>query len=113
MADDSTRQHGAAQAERLKSRIELVAYDPEWPRQFEQQAALIRRVLAGAALAIEHVGSTAVPGLAAKPVIDIALTVQDSSCEASYVRALEMTGFSLLVREPEWFEHRMFKHSEP
>ena len=74
---------------------------------------LIRRALGDQALAIDHIGSTAVPGLAAKPIIDIALTVPDSSVEASYAPALESEGFSLIVREPEWYEHRLFKHIFP
>jgi GrpB-like predicted nucleotidyltransferase (UPF0157 family) len=79
----------AAEAEQFTSKVEIVDYDPGWPRQFEQQAALIRRTLGGAALAIEHVGSTSVPGLAAKRVIDIALTVLDmdspgvTNCDAN------------------------------
>jgi GrpB-like predicted nucleotidyltransferase (UPF0157 family) len=95
------------------SKVEVVDYDPEWPRQFDEQAALIRRALGSAALDIEHVGSTSVPGLAAKPLIDIALSVLDSSQEATYVSKLEAAGFSLIVRERDWFEHRMLRHSTP
>ena len=84
-----------------------------WPIQFEQQAGLIRNALGSAALAVEHVGSTSVPGLSAKPVLDIALTVKDSSREESYAPALEAHGFELFVREPDWFAHRMFKHFSP
>jgi GrpB-like predicted nucleotidyltransferase (UPF0157 family) len=113
MSDSSKPEVAAAEAERLTSKVEIVDYDPDWPRQFEQQAARIRRALGSAALAIEHVGSTSVPGLAAKPVIDIALGVPDSSREETYVSELEAAGFSLIVREPDWFEHRMFRHSNP
>jgi GrpB-like predicted nucleotidyltransferase (UPF0157 family) len=102
-----------AQAERVASRVEIVAYDATWPAQFEHQAELVRRALGSAALAIDHVGSTSVAGLAAKPVIDIALIVTDSSREETYAPALEAAGFSLLVREPDWFEHRMFRHPQP
>ena len=58
---------------------------------------------------MEHVGSTSVPGLAAKPIIDILLVVPDSSDEQAYVLALDAAGYVLRVREPGWFEHRMFK----
>jgi len=58
---------------------------------------------------VEHVGSTSVPGLAAKPIIDILLVVPDSSDEQAYVLALDAAGYVLRVREPGWFEHRMFK----
>ena len=49
------------------------------------------------------------PGLCAKPIIDILLVVKDSADELSYVSALEAAGYRLRIREPEWFEHRMFK----
>lgn len=65
------------------------------------------------ALAIEHIGSTSVPGLAAKPVIDIDLTVADSDEESSYVPALEKAGFHLVIRETWWYGHRMFRGDNP
>ena len=89
--------------------IELAEYDPAWPRLFEREAARIRGALGPKALRIEHVGSTSVPGLAAKPVIDIDLVVADSSDEAAYVPELEAAGYVLTIREPDWFEHRLFK----
>jgi GrpB-like predicted nucleotidyltransferase (UPF0157 family) len=89
--------------------IELAEYDPEWPHLFEREAARIRSALGPKALQIEHVGSTSVPGLAAKPVIDIDLVVADSSDEAAYVPELEAAGYVLTIREPDWFEHRLFK----
>ena len=58
---------------------------------------------------LEHVGSTSVPGLCAKPMIDMLLVMADSSDERSYVPQLEAAGYTLRIREPEWFEHRMFK----
>jgi GrpB-like predicted nucleotidyltransferase (UPF0157 family) len=58
---------------------------------------------------LEHVRSTSVPGLAAKPIIDMLLIVPDSSDEASYVPALENAGYVLRIREPEWHQHRLFK----
>src|SRR5690606_29898587 len=76
---------------------------------FEREAKRIRSALGDRALRVEHVGSTSVPGLCAKPVIDILLVVPDSSDEASYVPALEAAGYKLRIREPEWFEHRLFK----
>jgi GrpB-like predicted nucleotidyltransferase (UPF0157 family) len=64
--------------------------------------------LGDAALAIEHIGSTSVPGLAAKPIIDILVVVEDSRDEPSYLPAIEAAGYELRVREPEFHEHRMF-----
>ena len=89
--------------------IVLAEYDPEWRSLFEQEAERIRSVLGSRALRVEHVGSTAVPGLAAKPIIDMALEVENSAAEETYVRALEAVGYVLRIREPEWNEHRMFK----
>ena len=89
--------------------IHLAEYDPEWPRLFEREAERMRQALGAKALAVEHVGSTSVPGLAAKPVIDIDLVVADSSDEGAYVPELEAAGYVLRIREPDWFEHRLFK----
>jgi len=75
---------------------------------FERQATRIRDALKEAALRIEHIGSTSVPGLTAKPVIDIHLAVQNSADENTYGPPLEKAGFRLIVREPGWFEHRMY-----
>jgi GrpB-like predicted nucleotidyltransferase (UPF0157 family) len=99
--------------ERVAGKVAVVDYDPVWPAQFAAEAAKVRAALGAAALGVEHVGSTSVPGLAAKPVIDINLTVADSADEASYARALETAGYRLAVREPAWFEHRMFKGAGP
>lgn len=89
--------------------ITLVAYDPDWPRIFARAADRIGAALGDTALSIEHVGSTSVPGLTAKPIIDILLVVPDAADESSYAPALEAAGFVLRIREPEWFEHRLFK----
>jgi GrpB-like predicted nucleotidyltransferase (UPF0157 family) len=89
--------------------VQLVEYQPIWPAQFQREAERIRGALGSRALGIDHVGSTSVPGLAAKPIIDIALTVADSSDEPAYVPDLEAAGYRLRIREPDWFEHRLFK----
>jgi len=92
--------------------VHLVEYQAIWPEQFQHEAGRIRVALASRALSIDHVGSTSVPGLAAKPIIDIALTVPDSSKEAAYVPDLEAAGYLLRIREPHWYEHRLFKGPE-
>lgn len=89
--------------------IQLVDYDPRWPQQFAREAERIRAALGSKALQIEHVGSTSVPGLCAKPIIDMLLIVADSADEPAYVPALEAAGYTLRIREPEWFEHRLLK----
>jgi len=95
------------------TKVVIVEYDPAWPHTFDVLATEIRRLLPDAARQVVHVGSTSVPGLAAKPVIDIALVVEDSSVEASYVDRLVAAGYWLRLREPEWFEHRLLKLDVP
>jgi GrpB-like predicted nucleotidyltransferase (UPF0157 family) len=95
--------------QQLNAPVTLSAYDPQWPRLFEREAERIRQALGERALVLEHAGSTAVPGLAAKPIIDIVLVVDDSADESAYVPALEAEGYVLRIREPDWFEHRVFK----
>lgn len=97
------------EAPRLSGRVVLVEYDAAWPGLYEREAARIRGVLGGVVVGLEHVGSTSVPGLAAKPIVDVVLTVADSADEASYVPVLEGAGYVVRIREPEWFEHRMLK----
>jgi GrpB-like predicted nucleotidyltransferase (UPF0157 family) len=93
--------------------IELVAYDASWPAAFAGIAGVLRASLGDAAIAIDHIGSTSVPGLAAKPVIDVDLTVSDPADEAAYVPFLENSGFILVIREPGWHEHRCLQLSDP
>lgn len=95
--------------QRLDGKVVLAAYDPAWPRLFDREAARIRAALGNRAILVEHAGSTSVPGLAAKPLIDIVLAVPDSRDEAAYVPDLEAAGYPLRIREPEWHEHRLFK----
>lgn len=89
--------------------VEIHDYDPDWPRLYEREEKRIRAALRDRVIRIEHVGSTSVSGLPAKPLIDVALEVPDSADEAAYVPALEATGYSLRIREPDWFEHRVLK----
>jgi len=97
----------------LAGPVELAEYDPVWPGLFEKQAARIRSALGEVVRLVEHAGSTSVPGLAAKPIIDIVLAVADSADEASYVPALMALGYVLRIREPDWFEHRVLKSTDP
>jgi GrpB-like predicted nucleotidyltransferase (UPF0157 family) len=87
--------------------IELAEYAPEWPHLFEREAHRVRSALGDRVLLLEHVGSTSVPELAAKPRIDMLLVVEDSADEAAYVPDLEAAGYVLRIREPDWYEHRM------
>lgn len=86
--------------------ITLTAYDPEWPAKFAREEKQIRVALGERVLALEHVGSTGVPGLAAKDRLDIDLIVADPADEQHYVPALVTAGYTLRTREPDWYQHR-------
>jgi GrpB-like predicted nucleotidyltransferase (UPF0157 family) len=89
--------------------IEIRDYDPAWPALYEREAARVRAALGDRVVRIEHVGSTSVPGLPAKPIIDVGLEVPNSAVEEEYVPAVAAAGYVLRIREPEWFEHRLFR----
>jgi GrpB-like predicted nucleotidyltransferase (UPF0157 family) len=94
---------------KLNGTVTLADYDPDWPRLFEREAARIRSILGDRVLACEHIGSTSVPGLAAKPMIDILLVVPDTTDEDGYIADLERHGYTLVIREPDHDEHRCLK----
>jgi GrpB-like predicted nucleotidyltransferase (UPF0157 family) len=97
----------------LRSTVELVDYDPNWPAQYESHRQRIVDALGDKIVLLEHVGSTSVPGLAAKPRIDILLIVESSADEPSYVPPLEAIGYELHIRESDWYEHRCFRGFDP
>jgi GrpB-like predicted nucleotidyltransferase (UPF0157 family) len=95
----------------LTGPINFVEYDDAWPALFAREEARIRSILGERAVRLEHTGSTSVPGLAAKPVIDITMTIADVLDEPAYAPDLEAAGYRLVIREqePEWYDHRVFK----
>ena len=93
--------------------IYLSEYDPNWPLVYKQLSKEIQSVLQEKVILIEHVGSTSVPGLCAKPIIDILLEVENSADENQYVSKLESIGYVLKIRELDWYQHRCFKHFDP
>jgi GrpB-like predicted nucleotidyltransferase (UPF0157 family) len=93
--------------------IRLTDPDPHWFVQYAREKERIQAALGPRAVQIEHVGSTSVPELAAKPVIDIVLVVNDSADEAAYLPDLEATGYHLQFREPDWYEHRLLRDHDP
>jgi GrpB-like predicted nucleotidyltransferase (UPF0157 family) len=105
-------QGGALVGGREKREIVICDYDPIWPRVFQLHAKVIAMFLGGAALRVEHIGSTSVEGLAAKPIIDVLVVVADSADEASYLPKMEEAGYELRVREPDFHEHRMFRRPD-
>jgi GrpB-like predicted nucleotidyltransferase (UPF0157 family) len=108
-SDEEIRAYTIGELTPLSGPIRIVDYLPHWPELFAREVARIQSVLGSSALRIEHVGSTSVPGLAAKPIIDMLLVMADSGEEAAYAPALEASGYVLRIREPDWFEHRVFK----
>jgi GrpB-like predicted nucleotidyltransferase (UPF0157 family) len=97
----------------LIGKVVVADYDSTWPAQYAGEARKIRAALGERIVLLEHVGSTSVPGLAAKPILDILLVIADSADEAAYVRALEQAGYTLRIREPAWYEHRVLKGVDP
>jgi GrpB-like predicted nucleotidyltransferase (UPF0157 family) len=93
----------------LNGPIYLAPYDPAWPSLYARLEKQIHKALRDTILLLEHVGSTSVPGLSAKPVIDMVLAVPDSTNEPSYVQPLEDKGYTLSIREPDWYGHRLLK----
>lgn len=85
--------------------IWLSESDPAWPTLFDRESRRIHAALGNRVLRLEHVGSTSVPGLPAKPIIDMG--VADSANENSYVSSLQELGYLLRIREPDWHEHRL------
>jgi GrpB-like predicted nucleotidyltransferase (UPF0157 family) len=112
MTEEQLRATVVGELRPLAGPIVIVDYDRDWPLRFRREEDKIRAALGDAAMQIEHAGSTSVPGLAAKPIIDIVLVVADSADEDAYVPALEAAGYVMRIREPDWFEHRMFRERD-
>jgi GrpB-like predicted nucleotidyltransferase (UPF0157 family) len=93
----------------LRGKIEIADYDPEWPVLYAREEERIRSILGDRVVRVEHVGSTSVPALPAKPIIDIVLEVPDAADEDGYLGDMEAAGYVLTIRETDWLEHRLFK----
>lgn len=113
LSDEQIRAHTVGAVQPLTGKVLIADYDPQWPEIFRHQSETIKQALGAAALQVEHTGSTSVPGLAAKPVIDILLVVENSAEEISYIPGLEGIGYVLRIREPDWHQHRMLMRSAP
>ncbi len=96
---------------KLAGPIPLVESDPAWPGLYAREEARIRSVLGDRILRIEHVGSTSVPGLAAKPIVDIVMIVSDVTDEAAWADDLVAAGYRQVIRErePDWWDHAVLK----
>ena len=113
MAEEYLKQVTVGEVEAHGGPIRLCPYDPRWPERFRREAEKIRAALGDRALAVEDAGATSVPGLCAKPILDILLLVADAGREADYVPALTAAGYALRIREPDWFQHRMLRGTDP
>ncbi|QFZ18272.1 GrpB family protein [Saccharothrix syringae] len=118
--EDITRHHDADPDEHPwvngpppPTTVVLTPYDPGWPHRYRTLAADVRAALGDVALDVEHVGSTSVEGLAAKDIIDIDLIVADPRDEDAYVPPLTGLGYTLVVREPSFHQHRMLRLADP
>src|SRR2546426_2554883 len=109
MTEEQLRRTVVGELKPHDAQITLVEYDPAWPKNFAREAKRIKAALGERLIMVEHVGSTSVPGLVAKPIIDILLVVANSADEPSYVTELEAAGYVLRIREPDWHQHRLFK----
>jgi GrpB-like predicted nucleotidyltransferase (UPF0157 family) len=108
-SEESMREAWVVEPPKLTGPVLITDYDPAWPALFDREAERIRSILGDRIVLMEHVGSTSVQGLAAKPIIDILLVVADPADEPSYVAPLEAHGYRLVIREPDWYEHRALK----
>lgn len=86
--------------------IEIANYNPSWVATFDRERRRISAALGGSAVRIDHVGSTAVAGLAAKPIVDVQISVRDAEEDLAYLPRLEASGYQLRVRSPG---HRMLR----
>src|SRR5579875_62226 len=107
--EERFREHWIDPPPAIDGPVELAEHSPDWPAQYDHLATLIRATLGEQVLSLEHIGSTSVPGLTAKPIIDILLVVRDPARESEYVPPLEHAGFRLVLREPDWHEHHLFR----
>src|SRR5437762_1823609 len=85
---------------RERRTVVIADADPSWPERFERERLKIEEALGELTIRVEHIGSTAVPGLAAKPVIDVLVTLADVENDSGYQSQLERAGYTLRVHEP-------------
>jgi len=111
MTKDQIEAYSVGEMAPLTGPIVLAESDPDWPASYTREESRIRSILGDRVRRIEHTGSTSVPGLAAKPIIDITMLVADVTDEPAYAADLEAAGYQLRIREsePDWYDHRVFK----
>lgn len=98
---------------KINSKIKLEEHREEWEEIYKLEGERIKKALGPRDIEIHHVGSTSIKDLMSKDLVDILLLVKDSSREEDYLEALLGLGYSLKIREEDWFQHRMFKYPSP
>jgi len=111
--EEGLRQVWVTEPPKLVGPVLIADYDATWPAQYEVQAGRVRLALGDRVLCLEHIGSTSVPGLPAKPVIDMLLVVADAADDQAYVPDLEAAGYPLAISESGPDPHRVLKGTEP
>lgn len=96
----------------ITEEVSLVSYDPNWADQFEAEKCAIEAAVGDRVVAIHHIGSTAIPGLAAKPVIDIMLVVRQLADFADCIAPLQKLGYSF-IDYPQNVDRKFFRKGQP
>jgi GrpB-like predicted nucleotidyltransferase (UPF0157 family) len=99
--------------ERYPGPIVIRDYDPSWPAQFEAERARVSGALGSIVVTIEHVGSTAVPGLAAKPIIDLLAGVESLPAARERVGAMRAIGYTHMAEYEAWLPDEMLFRKGP
>lgn len=113
MTERDIREATVGEPVTINGPVRLVQYNPDWPVLYAREEARIRAALGDRVHQLEHIGSTSVPGLIAKPIIDMQLLVENAGDESTYAPDLIAAGYTLRIREPDWNEHRVFKGTDP
>jgi GrpB-like predicted nucleotidyltransferase (UPF0157 family) len=91
--------------------ISIEAYNSNWPKQFEEEKVTLKKILVDKIIAIEHIGSTAVKGLGAKPILDIAIGVNDLDAVSELIERLKSIGYEFVYHQ-EFPERRFFRKGQ-
>lgn len=97
----------------LNRRVIIAPYNDQWPKMFAAEKANILSVLDSTSVTVEHIGSTAIPGLAAKPIIDIMIGTKDLTAANSYINPLETIGYEYVPELEANFPYRRYLHKGP
>ncbi|MBU2546744.1 MAG: GrpB family protein [Gammaproteobacteria bacterium] len=97
----------------LNRQVVISPYDDNWPKKFTAEKELILSVIADKNVVVEHIGSTAIPGLAAKPIVDIMVGVKTLAIADACIKPLESIGYEYIPNLEKNFPRRRFFHKGP